>query len=665
MPSTMSDLPSLELLALQKALAGRYSIERELGRGGMGIVYLAQEVLLDRPVALKLLPRDLAARPALRERFLHEARTAARLSHPNIVPVHAVHAIDDFVFFAMAYVEGETLGARVRGKGPLPPRDAARILREVSWALAYAHAQGVVHRDVKHDNILLETRSGRALVTDFGIAHLSAGARLAPTGEVMGTAEFMTPEQARGEAVDERSDLYSLGVVGHYVLSGRLPFQGATAAATLSKHLTQPAPPLASVAPGLPAPLTHAVDRCLAKEPAQRFADGEALADALGAALEERREVPMALRLFMKQNRESTATMVAMEVFPLAMLVLMAVIFMLVGKDFGSAVGPLITVSIVVLSLASTPIATLVQMTRRLLRSGYDHGDLLRAMRDDLEEQRGELASTYGSESTGLDRWLKRLRVGGLATHFGIIGWLAFGPYLPGAEALFLLMAGACATWLGAGVVEAVRYQLRGKVPGQGWIKFWESPIGRVLFKVSRMRLEQLPTGAPYGPTELAIGVAADRLFEALPADQRKAFRELPDVVRRLEADADRMRARIKELDALVGEVDDEQVHTSAEAAPPAVRAADRRDSLAGDLQRARDAAEDRLREVVAALETIRIELLRLHAGAGSTESMTMDLSAARDLSDDVARMLEGRREVERLLGRPAAPELAAAPTPA
>jgi serine/threonine-protein kinase len=321
-----------------------------------------------------------------------------------------VHEIDDFVFFAMAYVEGETLGARVRGKGPLPPRDAARILREVSWALAYAHAQGVVHRDVKPDNILLEARSGRALVSDFGIAHLSADAGLAPTGDVTGTAEFMSPEQARGEAVDERSDLYSLGVVGHYVPSGRLPFQGATAAATLSKHLTQPAPPLASVAPGLPAPLTHAVDRCLAKEPAQRFADGEALADALGAALEERREVPMALRLFMKQNRESTATMVAMEVFPLAMLVLMAVIFMLAGKDFGSAVGPLITTSIVVLSLASTPIATLVQMTRRLLRSGYDHGDLLRAMRDDLEAQRGELASTYGSESTGLDRWLKRRR---------------------------------------------------------------------------------------------------------------------------------------------------------------------------------------------------------------------------------------------------------------
>src|SRR4051812_17624861 len=145
----MSTLPPSEFLALQQALAGRYSLTRELGRGGMGIVYLAQEVRLDRPVALKVLPPDRAALPGLRERFLREARTAARLSHPHVVPIHAVHEIGGFVFFAMAYVEGETLGERVRARGPLPPRDAARILREVGWALAYAHAQGVVHRDVK------------------------------------------------------------------------------------------------------------------------------------------------------------------------------------------------------------------------------------------------------------------------------------------------------------------------------------------------------------------------------------------------------------------------------------------------------------------------------------------------------------------------------------
>ena len=163
--TTMIELPahpSAEFLALQTALAGRYSLERELGRGGMGIVFLAREVALDRLVALKLLPPEMAAQPEVRERFLKEARTAARLSHPNIVPIYAVDEIDEFVFFVMAYIDGGTLGDRIRERGPLSSSDAVRLLREVSWALGHAHLQGVVHRDVKPDNILLEeiTASG-------------------------------------------------------------------------------------------------------------------------------------------------------------------------------------------------------------------------------------------------------------------------------------------------------------------------------------------------------------------------------------------------------------------------------------------------------------------------------------------------------------------------
>ncbi|HEX9610805.1 MAG TPA: serine/threonine-protein kinase, partial [Gemmatimonadales bacterium] len=163
-------------LGFQAAIAGRYSLERELGRGGMGIVYLAREVRLDRPVAIKLLPPGRARDRTLRERFLREARTAAKLSHPNIIPIHAVDETDEFVFFAMAYVDGETLTDRVRRRGPLPPAEAARVLRDIAWALAYAHAQGVIHRDVKPDNILIETGTSRALVADFGIAGVVHGA---------------------------------------------------------------------------------------------------------------------------------------------------------------------------------------------------------------------------------------------------------------------------------------------------------------------------------------------------------------------------------------------------------------------------------------------------------------------------------------------------------
>src|SRR5215210_3900537 len=203
--------PSSEFLDLQAALAGEYSLQRELGRGGMGIVYLARDVQLNRDVAIKVLPTHLAHDTKARERFVREARTAAGLSHPNIVPIHRVGEARGFVFFVMSYVEGETLGERLRTCGPLPPADATRVMREVAWALAYAHGRGIVHRDVKPDNIMLEAGTGRALVTDFGIAH--GGAHAGPDtdpGMIVGTAHFMSPEQASNDQIDGRSDLYAL-----------------------------------------------------------------------------------------------------------------------------------------------------------------------------------------------------------------------------------------------------------------------------------------------------------------------------------------------------------------------------------------------------------------------------------------------------------------------
>src|SRR5688500_17560548 len=217
--------PSSEFLDLQAALAGEYSLERELGRGGMGVVYLARDVQLDRDVAIKVLPPDLATTLAMRHAFLRAARTAAGLSHPHLVPIHRVGEAGGFVFFVMCYVAGETLGERLRTSGPLPPAEATRVLREVAWALAYAHRHGIVHRDVKPDNILLEEGTGRALVTDFGIAHGGAhGGTETDPSRLIGTAHFMSPEQAANERLDGRSDLYALGVVGYLAVSGRLPF---------------------------------------------------------------------------------------------------------------------------------------------------------------------------------------------------------------------------------------------------------------------------------------------------------------------------------------------------------------------------------------------------------------------------------------------------------
>ena len=286
-------------LSFQLALAGRYSIERELGRGGMGVVYLAREVHLDRSVAIKLLPPDKAREPVLRERFLREARLAAKLSHPNIIPIHAVDEVEGFVFYVMAFIDGETLAQRIRTRGPLPGGEGCRVLREVAWALAHAHAQGLIHRDVKPDNILIEATSGRVLVADFGIAAV-AGDALA--GGIAGTPEFMSPEQALGKGVDARSDIYGLGVTAYYMFSGRLPFEGKTATEVLAKQVTSKPKRLTSLGLSVPRKVTLIVDGCLAKNPGQRPVSAEAVAEQLGVALEQRRELPAALRAFVKRS---------------------------------------------------------------------------------------------------------------------------------------------------------------------------------------------------------------------------------------------------------------------------------------------------------------------------------------------------------------------------
>src|SRR5829696_3295223 len=243
----MRETPDVDFIAVQQALAGEYSLERELGRGGMGIVYLAREARLARSVAIKVLPPALASRADLREAFLRESQTVARLTHPNIVPVYAVGERGGFVYMVMAFVEGTTLGERIRSRGPLLPGQAARVLREVAWALAYAHGARIVHRDVTAENILLERGSERALVTDFGIASATQASALTEDGRVMGNAHYVSPEQATGEPLDARSDLYSLGVVGYYALTGRLPFDGETSGEVVRQHLTATAPAITSV----------------------------------------------------------------------------------------------------------------------------------------------------------------------------------------------------------------------------------------------------------------------------------------------------------------------------------------------------------------------------------------------------------------------------------
>ena len=277
---------------LADVLAGAYEIEGEIGRGGMGIVFSARDVKLRRRVAIKVLPPELAFREEIRKRFTREAQTAARLSHPHIVPIHTVGEEAGLVYFVMGYVDGESLAARLRRRDRLPVEEARRIMKETADALGLAHAMSVIHRDIKPDNILLEGTRRRVMVTDFGIAKAISdigSGTLTGTGVAIGTPAYMSPEQAAGDReIDARSDLYSLGVVAYEMLTGEVPFKAPTVAGILLKQVTQPVPNILEGRPDCPEDLASTVLRCLDKEPENRWPT----ADALRRALESRTSAP-------------------------------------------------------------------------------------------------------------------------------------------------------------------------------------------------------------------------------------------------------------------------------------------------------------------------------------------------------------------------------------
>src|SRR5216117_1781056 len=279
---------------LSQALGSSYTLEGEIGRGGMGVVFNARDERLKRQVAIKVLPPELAFREEIRLRFVREAETGTGMSHQHIVPIHSVgESPDGLVYFVMAYVDGESLGAKLKRRGRLPPDEARRIMQETADALGAAHAFGIIHRDVKPDNILLEGSRGRVVVTDFGIAKAlsstTGGATLTATGVAIGTPHYMSPEQAAGDReIDGRSDIYSLGVVGYQMLAGELPFSAPTVPGILLKQITEQAPNLQDRTPTCPDDLASCVMRSLEKEPEARWPT----ADALRRALESRSAPP-------------------------------------------------------------------------------------------------------------------------------------------------------------------------------------------------------------------------------------------------------------------------------------------------------------------------------------------------------------------------------------
>ena len=278
--STSAELQGLQA-RLQRIVEGKYKIERMVGKGGMGAVFLAHDLTLDREVAIKVLPPDISQDPKVVQRFQQEAKTAAKLDHTNIIPIYRVESEGGLNYFVMKYIAGTSLEDVLEQKQALTSDYIQRVLWEAACALGHAHQRGIVHRDVKPANIMFD-HDGRVMLTDFGISKaLQAASAFTGTGMIIGTPHYMAPEQAKGQQVDGRADQYSMGVVGYRMITGQLPFGGDSVHTILYKHIFEPAPRTSSIRQDMPPHLSEAISRSLAKEVEQRYATMEDFATAV------------------------------------------------------------------------------------------------------------------------------------------------------------------------------------------------------------------------------------------------------------------------------------------------------------------------------------------------------------------------------------------------
>jgi serine/threonine-protein kinase len=640
------------LIDLQSALLGRYSIERELGRGGMGTVYLARDIRLDRPVAIKVLHPELARRPGGRERFLREARTAARLSHPHIVPVYAVEEGEGHACIVMAFVDGETLGERMRRRGALTSADAERLLREVAWALGYAHDSGVVHRDLTPANILLEREGGRALLADFGLATAHATDDGRP---VFGTPGYLAPEVIRGEPVDKRSDLYALGVIGYTMLAGRPPHGAERAGELLAKHLVQPITPLDQLARGASRRLLAAVMSCLEKDPDARPADAPALLATLDRIPEPVAVPPPLAEWFTRWER-------IRPIYAMATPILGMQTWALVWGYFQSGSTGLAIAAVISTVLSLTAIPVLAHLAaeglalRRLHRRGFGIDDIRAAWshwtealeRAHAREGLPPLAGRVVFDLTAL------AAIGLVITVAMVIPILRF--VLPSAEigaTIGALAAFASVAYLGMTIglgigfiAPGIRFHPRGLFR-RLTERFWNSRLAAVVTRVAgwgqRDRLEASST--LHRNTELVLGLALDSLWGAMPPALRDGLGDIPTLASTLRRAAEELR----DLASRLGEAED----ALATSDP----------GEAARLGAIRHEVQGRQREAIAMLERLRLQLLRTLADRQPTAALTNRLEEARSLEGALVREIAAHHELRTLLER-GTPRSPANPTP-
>ena len=630
---------SPESVALQEMLLGRYSLERELGRGGMGTVFLARDIRLERPVALKVLHPALASQPQARERFLREARTAARLAHPHIVPIYAVEAYAATVVIVMAFVDGETLGQRIQRRGTLPPDAAERMMRETAWALGYAHAHGVIHRDLTPANILLERHSGRAFLADFGVATQRDDLDHAP---VFGTPGYLAPEIIRGDVASVRSDLYSLGAVGYLAIAGGAPLHGDSPAQLLARHLVQPPRPLAPRAHGASRRLVEAIERCLAKDPDARPIDTTEL-----LALMERPPEPVAIAPALRSW--FTRWERIRSIYALATPLLAMQSWLLIQGYFETGQKRMLTAALITTVLSLTAIPLTVHLLfegaelRRLRHVGFGIDDIRSALphwrAEMVRERRREGLAPLGG------RVIWDLTVIGGFTLF--VSLVLVWPNLERWNVADVQIVRGAMTWILSGVYfgtltgVGIGFLLPGHRPKpDGWINglkeaCWRSRIAGVLarFAAAGQRAVLSASSTLHRNTELVLGLAVDDLWKVLPAPVRTELGDVASLAHALQRSAARLRDLIERLRESERELAAESVEQAA-------------------VTSALVPLEARHREAVTALERIRLQLLKLLATRECTVEFTQQLEAARGLEAALVREVDGHTEVLRLLGR-------------
>ena len=644
-PDSVDATADTELLArVERALAPQYEVIGELGRGGMGIVYRARDTRLKRTVAVKLLPPELAYRTEIKSRFLREAEMSAQLAHPNIVPIYAVDEKDGLVYFIMACIDGDNLAKRMATSGQMPIADVRRILREVSGALAFAHARKVIHRDIKPDNILIDQDDGRAIVTDFGIARAvqdGAETRLTATGIAIGTPAYMSPEQCAGDReIDGRADLYALGTLGYQMLAGRLPFEANSTPALLVKQLSEKPMAIVERRPDTPPDLAGIVMRLLEKEPSARFAS----ADELSAALDGRissgyqapRRQPAPLIGQSQQpswafdgSRSNTGSS-SPAPYPTATQNELQRWYAPQVVKFRKSLAPFLTFAGVALVLKIVNVVDLTVVPAfwsigiamgygKLWQAGFDWRDVFKQPRETL------LADVVSGKVNDLQAMWDPNKRNQLRERERLRHQSGGGGSLFSDNDRYVSAAGALPVGVSAGspVAEQHRYG--------NWYDAVRDGIG------DRAEIQRMYQTLPKAEKGIASGIVAnaDELLEAVRAEAE----QLADMDRNpfVTPDLSRYDVEIAQLEALANPLE----AGSEERVRKLARLRREKRQAASESERRRKSS-DRLERARAALRSIRFDLVKLRTGAatGSTVHVTQLAERAQELARDVDAVL-------------------------